>query len=209
MKTLTAITTIILLTYFASCDNKTEDTSASTSSTSVINLKTNVVDSIKSVKEPEAIAMNFLIWYCNNRNNLTAIRMVNNASGESFDSTKFYSVNFQATEKYLYDIKESGFVSSAYIDHWKRYFFKADQQFKSNPQNDGPPENFEYDLILQSQEIDEDLESISKTKVESKTVQGDKAYVSIRLPSGQKLKFFLSRQGQSWLIDLIQSETGR
>jgi hypothetical protein len=208
MKTLIAISIILFLAHLISCNSQTSTASALTSDT-VVQQQAIQVDTVQAVQEPEVVAKAFLEWYRYNRDKLSSFQLVNNANGETFDSTKFYSVNFQATDKYLQAFKESGFVSSLYINNWKDYFVKADNQFKANPQNDGPPENFDYDFVLQSQEIDEDLENISTTKTFSKSIQGDAAILILTLPSEQKLKIKLSRNSQKWLIDNIESVSGR
>jgi hypothetical protein len=91
----------------------------------------------------------------------------------------------------------------------KEYFVEADKKFTANPQNDGPPENFEFGLIMQSQEIDEDLENIGKANVSSKAIQGETAVLILTLPSEQKPKMTLSRKSQKWLIDNTESVSGR
>lgn len=208
MKTLIAITYILLLTSLTSCDNNTTKSLASSSDT-LTDRKVTFVDSVKAVNGPEDIPFKFLIWYKANKDKLRAFEMVNNAGEESFDSTKFYAVNFQETEKYLSAVEKSGFVSSIFIENWRKYFVMAEKQFKLSPQNDGPPENFEYDLLLQSQDADEDLEVIEKSKMLSKTVQNERAVIILVLPFGQQLKFTLSRVSENWLIDSMESVTER
>lgn len=208
MKILTIITTALFLTHLTSCDSQTSDTSSLKSDT-VIYQKAAIAAPVQTAQEPENTVTAFFTWYRDNRDKLSSFQLVNNASGETFDSTKFYSVNFTETEKYLNAIEASGFVSPTCIDNWKKYFKHADNQFKANPQNDGPPENFDYDLVMQSQEIDEDLANIAKAKVFSKSTDGDTALVTLSLPSEQKLKITLSRQNQKWLIDKVESATGK
>src|SRR5688572_20616564 len=61
------------------------------------------VDSATVVKRmedtPDSVVFNFLRCYAKNVNRISAINLVNNNG--SNDSTKFYSVNFPATEIYL------------------------------------------------------------------------------------------------------------
>ena len=180
---------------------------ASTSDTSIDKNDT-YPGTLKPVIESNAVALKFLARYSENREKLTALQIVNHASGESFDSTKFYSINFKETEKHLNTIKETGFVSPAFMQDWEKHFLKADKQFKVIPKNDGPPENFEFDLILYSQEVDDDLNNIGKTKVASKTIRADTALVILKLPSGQKLKFKMSMASKKWLTDRIEKPAG-
>jgi hypothetical protein len=139
---------------------------------------------------------------------LDSISVVNNANEEVYDSTKFYSVNFEATEKYLRGLKESGYVSKEYLNYWRKYFKQAEEQFKANPQNDGPPEGFEYDFVLLSQDVDKDLANTNKAKVVSNVIQNSKATVVLQMASGQKLRYFLSKQAHSWQIDKVEQANG-
>lgn len=139
-----------------------------------------------------------------NRSNLTSIPLINNASGDIFDSSKFYSINFKATEKYLNGLKQSGFVSEDFLNNWRQYFKQAEEQFKTNPQNDGPPEGFEYDFVLLSQEIDDDLTNTNKAKVLSNSTQDTSATVVLQLASGQKLRYYLTNDRNSWLINKVE-----
>src|ERR1035437_9904288 len=81
--------------------------------------------------------LSFLKWYKNNYENIYKIETVNNIpSSSNYDSTKFYSVNFEGTENYLKYMKSSGYISDKYLDYWRAYFKKCDDDFKKNPVND-------------------------------------------------------------------------
>lgn len=111
----------------------------------------------KQIKEPSETVISFLKWYTENMKTVGNINMVNNNGNMIVDSTKLYSVNFDSTEKYLAALKKSGFISDKYISKWREHFKEVDSDFKANPQYDGPPEAFNFDLIMCSQEYDDDL----------------------------------------------------
>jgi hypothetical protein len=144
----------------------------------------------------------FLKWYRTNYNQLNQIKLVNN-SGADQGSTKYYSVNFKGTEDYLLRLRGSGYISDKYIDKWRRYFRECEENFKRNPQNDGPPDGFGFDFVLWTQEIDETLEKIDHPKLigvkESLTISIVKVDIMMRLG------FTLSNSNGKWLIDNIEN----
>lgn len=151
---------------------------------------------------PDQTVLNFLNWYKNNGRNL-ANNLVLNSSGENWDSTKFYAVNFPATETYLKILTSTNMLSGKYADKWRDYFKKCDQNFKANPQNDGPPEGFEYDFIVFSQE-DPGLDDLSKAKFEVTERSNTQSHVLVKFPSDYQYKYWLSKDGQFWKIDDIE-----
>jgi len=167
------------------------------------------VDMSPEVKNIEQVIVNFLIWYKNNESKLSKIQLVNNASGLSYDSTKFYSVNFDETEKYLSAFNASGFVSIDYLNYWRDYFKKADVDFKKNPENDGPPANFDYDLVMRSQDTEEDLKNADKTKIAETQFTNNTAITKAKLFSGHTLNFTLTKQQSGWKIDKIENTITR
>ncbi len=182
---------ILIIWIFFSC-SRTEDNVKSETTTPV----TSEIES-----SPETTILNFLKWYKHNGINL-ANDLVNN-SGGTWDSTKFYSVNFPATEKYLKTLTDTRMVSNKYTNKWRDYFKKCDQHFKDQPANDGPPEGFEYDFILFSQE-DPGLNELDKTMFEVIKKDANSAQILIHFPSDYHYKYHLSKLGQNWTIDDIE-----
>ena len=146
--------------------------------------------------------INFLKWYKGNYETIYQYNLVNNAGGE-YDSTKFYSVNFKETEKYLSKLKSGGFISDSYIEGWRKYFIEREENFKSNLQNDGPPDGFEYDFVLMTQEIDETLNSIDNPKLINVSESSDSSVVKIDIM--MRLSFSLRKNNNIWLIDRIEN----
>jgi hypothetical protein len=196
----------ILLECITGCINSTSDKSISNNE-SFGNQKSKEIDQTTTAESPEKTIILFFQWYRANRGKLTSFQLVANADQENFDSTKYYHVNFTETESYLKAVEASGFVSSAYIEKWKKYFLEADKEFRKSPQNDGPPAHFEYDLVMQSQDFEQNLASVEKSKIASRSIDGNSASAELTLLSGQKLKIRLSKQGRSWLIDEIVNAT--
>ena len=156
-------------------------------------------------EQPVKTIVDFLKWYRDHPD--VQQPMVNNSTNEPFDSTKFYSVNFDATEKYLKALTASGFISDVYVAKWRRHFKKLDDNFKKNPSNEGPPDGFDYDLVMLSQEYDEDLKNVEKSTVASQTVSGDHAVIKMNFTNGGGLTYTLSKQSSgNWLIDDIEAE---
>lgn len=170
--------------------------------------KTNTtVSTIKNIvdQEPVKTVKEFLKWYRDNEKRLGTFGMVNNCS-TIYDSTKYYSVNFKSTEKYLTEMKKSGFISDKYINKWRQYFKKCETDFKNNPQFDGPPEGFEYNFVMWSQEYEEDLANIDKSKIIKQKIDRNKSNLTLEFPSNTKLIYWLTNENNKWFIDDIENE---
>ena len=190
------------------CDDEKSDNS-NTSDIPTERYSTAQIDSSRTEANPDTTILSFLRWYRNNQERLDAIPMVNNATGMVYDSARFYSVNFDASEKYLKEFDKSGYVSAIYIDKWRKYFKNADVNFKAHPQNDGPPDYFDYDFVMHSQEFDEDFNNLDSVKVDSRGENSHKTTALLTFISGQKLTFQLTRHGDRWLIDQIDNASVR
>lgn len=155
-----------------------------------------------SVDKPTAVVNNFLVWYRDHFDMMINIGFVNQ---DMKDSTDFYSVNFSETERFLSELKKTGMVSDTYLNNWRDYFKKADEQFKKTHQYDGPPEGFDFDLIMWSQDFD--LAEIENAKT-LEALDGDKATVTVEFPYQYKMQYSLSKQNDIWLIDEIKNVSG-
>jgi hypothetical protein len=149
-------------------------------------------DGVKVVK----LFQGFLSWYKDNYNKSAGFRLVGtNKNG-------YYFVDKKVCKKYLKHIKSSGFISDIYTERWQQYFSEMAQKFKENPQNEGPPEGFDYDLISGTQEPElfyspsENLK-LSITKLE-------KYKVVIRTIDIWEHQFTLSKSKGEWKIDDIE-----
>lgn len=160
------------------------------------------IDETYTNKESLNTVIDFLNWYKNNYETVNQLNLVKN-KGVNYDSTKFYSVNFEESEKYLKKLKSSGFISDNYINKWRKYFKEHDEYLKKNPQNDGPPYGFDYDFVLLTQEIDKTIESNVKLKLLDIKESNESSIVKIDIM--MRLSFSLSKCNGKWLIDNIEN----
>jgi hypothetical protein len=148
--------------------------------------------------------LSFLKWYKNNYENINKIETVNNTpSASNYDSTKFYSVNFESTENYLNYLKSSGYISDKYLSLWRAYFKKCDDDFKNNPVNDGPPDGFDYDWVLITQETDYAFEKIETAVITKVVIKNNEAEVRLTIDKDWAYKYELTYDRKNWLIDSI------
>ena len=161
----------------------------------------------KQLPEPSDRVVEFLKWYKTNINTVGRINMVHNNGNAIVDSTKLYSVNFDSTEIYLSLLKKSDFISDKYINKWREHFKQVDKDFKSNPQYDGSPEAFDFDLIMCSQEYDDDLKKIDKARVVDEVTNSVTSVLTFEFQSKMQLEFTLSNNKGKWKIDDIQNVT--
>lgn len=189
---------LISLTLLIACQLKSKSENAEskpTKETSTENLET---------KESLQTVISFLKWYKANYKEVNNYELVNYKESMN-DSTKYYSVNFAETDKYLEKLKSSKLLSIEYLETWKSHFIKCEQNFQENPQNDGPPEGFDYDLVILTQEIDETLSSIEKPIVINVSESSEKATVNLKIY--MELSFKLTKIDGNWLIDKIEHYT--
>jgi len=158
------------------------------------------VDTAKNVGKT---VLAFLKWYKNNYENIDKIETVKNMSATNYDSTKFYSVNFEGTENYLKYMKSSGFISDKYLAYWRAYFKKCDDDFKNIPVNDGPPEGFDLDFVLITQETDYAFEKIETAVITKVVIKNNQAEVCLTIDKDWAYKYELTYDGKNWLIDSI------
>ena len=163
------------------------------------------VDDESLSKEPVKTVVDFLRWYKKDHGALDQLHLVQHAGAE-YDSTKFYAVNFVETEKYLDTLRASGYVSEKYLNKWRAYFKEQDDFMTKNPQNDGPPYGFEYDLVLMTQEVDQAMGAIDSLQVTDVNGSGDSAVVNVDIMT--QLAFTLTKANGKWLIDDIANEEG-
>jgi hypothetical protein len=157
-----------------------------------------------SCKEQLKTIINFLNWYRNYSSQDHDYVTVNNY-GEGYNTNNYYSVNYSGTERYLNDLKNSGFISEKYINQWREYFKKCELNFKKNPQNDGPPEGLDFDFIMWSQDYEEEFKTIDKLVVVNFKKENKQCYLKVIFPVGSKLEFYMSKTNNGWIIDDIKN----
>ena len=146
-------------------------------------------------KEALQTVTNFLGWYNENYNDANSFILVNQDSA-------YYSVNFEQTEKFLSYLKSSGYVTGAYLNHFRAYFKDAETTFQKDSINEGPPPGFDYDIVLYTQEPELVIEKRKNPIVLSKEIKDDTIILNLNLEL--PLQFQLSKQNAKWMIDRIQ-----
>ena len=81
------------------------------------------------------------------------------------------------------------------------YFKERDAGFRLDPQSEGPPNGFEYDLVMLNQEVDKQLMSLKSLKIDKVTIVSNKATVELTLLGSHE--FRLVRHNDRWMIDEI------
>ena len=164
------------------------------------------IDSVEIINNETKILTNkileFLNWYEKKQTKLSEIELVNNSFNEIIDTTKFYSVNFANTEKYLIEFKKSGLFSEKYIENQRKYFKKCETDFIAEPENDGPPSGFDYDIVMKSQDIE--MEELKRDlKIKNLCITEKNAKLTADFGIYYKLNFILSKENEVWKIDDI------
>ena len=190
---------LILFSILILSCGKTKNTESETTE-----LSEKKIDSLK-VESNESLTIKikeFINWYGKNQTKLSQIELVNNSHNEIIDTTKFYSVNFENTEKYLTEFKKSGLFSEKYIESQRKYFKDCESDFIAEPENDGPPSGFDYDIVMKSQDFEIE-ELIRDLKVKNLTVTENTAKLTADFGIYYKLNFTLSKENEVWKIDDI------
>jgi hypothetical protein len=146
--------------------------------------------------------ISFYKWYRDNPS--IQMCLVSNTCNDTFDSTKFYSVDFKATEKYLSTLKHSGYISDQYISYWRDYFKKCEENFRKYPVNEGVADGFDYDFVTNSQDFEEELKTVERAKAAKIADLDDKKIITLEFTTGSTLTFELSGIDGRWYIDKIK-----
>ncbi|MBK8517209.1 MAG: hypothetical protein IPL55_13285 [Saprospiraceae bacterium] len=140
----------------------------------------------------------FLLWYKSNYNKANSVGFTKS------DKKGNYVVDMVACNKYLAILKSSTFISERYLTEWRKYFESKSQAFIDNPQNEGPPEGFDFDLVLLNQEPDLILNNVKNLKFKVKEMHKTTAIVEVM---GEfTYNFEMRKINGKWMIDYIGSE---
>jgi hypothetical protein len=153
-------------------------------------------------KQPAANILNFLRWYRANSQQLKKIELVTHSTNP--DSASYYVVNTAGTEKYLEELKKSGFVSDKYIAWWRAYFDMVNEKLKKAPQTTAPVSGLDFDFVMLSKDCEEDLKRIEKSTVDNQKIANDEGSITVGLPTVGRLKYWISKQDGKWMIDEIK-----
>lgn len=153
-------------------------------------------DSVKMIK----VIKGFLKFYKKN------YKKANNFDFTVTDAKGNYQVNLDDCRKYLNYLKSSKFISDYYVKEWMEYFEERVNHFKENHQTEGPPEGFDYDLVLTSQEPELIYNYINELKFDVKESSKEKA--TIVMIGAWSYTVTMSNVNGKWKIDsLVTIET--
>ncbi len=163
-----------------------------------------------------AVPKQFLHWYASQMTHLNTLYYeIPAGSFKAANGLDYYDVNFKAATSYLAALAKSGLLSPAYGAAQRLYYRQQQDSLHAHPANDGPPQGFEYDRIIYSQDP-EDLTDLLKMQPRILRYSADSARVCLGDASNittsdasatSALVFQLSRHGSQWLIDDITRVT--
>ncbi len=160
------------------------------------------VENNSAEKDLSKTVIDFLKWYKDNNARLNNIQLVNHPNQD--DTSSYYTVNYDSTAKYLFELKKSGYLSDVYLNTLDEHFKSSGKELAETKQNDGPATGFECDFIMKSQDYESDLDSIDKnTKIIETKINKEIGYVLVRFLYEVELEYHLSRVENKWLIDKI------
>ena len=144
----------------------------------------------------EGAVRNFLHWYKTNYKEVNKVTFVDkNKRGD-------YKVNLDECKKFLNQLSSSGFISNVYVTEWNKYFESKAKYFSANPINEGPPEGFDYDLVLLTQEPEIVLEVIDTLKMNISDIKDGKAMAKV-YSANVGYEFEMGKEDGKWKIDYI------
>ncbi|AEV97315.1 hypothetical protein A4D02_16890 [Niastella koreensis] len=153
-------------------------------------------------KQPAGTILSFARWYRSNVNELKKIELVKHSSNP--DSAQYYVVNTEGTEKLLGALQQSGFVTDSYINRWRAYFRKCNDNLRKTPTTQAPVEGLDFDLVMLSKDYDEDLNGFEKSTVDNVKLSDDKGSITVGLPTVGRLKYWVTKQDGKWQIEDIK-----
>lgn len=162
------------------------------------------VNSTSVIKEnsPEASVIKFLKFYNSHLEDVSNFRFVNDINPD--DTTDFYKINYDQTEKYLDLLKSSGYISDSYIKSQKQFFKNCDTKYRETHQNDGPPENLDVDLVMNANaDYEEELSTLDSIKVIKSEISGNRAKVILQFIYNDRKQYDMSLNNKTWQIDKI------
>jgi len=151
-------------------------------------------------KEPVKSTINFLGWYQSKYDNVLSINLINSVQG---DTTVYYTLNNDSTNKYLDLFEEGGFVTDQFLNGWRTKFLEMENHLNEDPQNDGPPFGLEYDWVLLTQELEETFIALKDPKVIRVRQNGRHAFVDLNIM--MQLRFNMVFIEDRWLVNGIEN----
>ncbi|MFI5452742.1 hypothetical protein ACHMWN_11360 [Pedobacter sp. UC225_61] len=145
---------------------------------------------------PEHTVRSFLFWYSKNIQRLNQIQLVNQQQAP----TKPYYVNKANVTLYLAELKKSGFLSTKFLNSIEHYISLCNTNLLNIKQTEGPPEGFDMDMVLLTQDYESNLKLLNK----GTSIRLTKNKVRFTFVSKDFLVFGLSQRKGKWFIDSIE-----
>lgn len=159
-------------------------------------------------KEQITLVKDFMKWYIKNMDMLGKFDAIGGGPTDvkENEEAENYYVDFKEAEKYISELKRSGFLTDNLLKIEEKSFLEADKYYKENPENDGPPYGFDYDHFFLTQEaFEEDLLNIDKSKYVVNQKDDFNSEVTFVLPISGSYKYSLKKIGTKWFIEKIES----
>ncbi|PWV48411.1 hypothetical protein [Chitinophaga sp. S165] len=150
----------------------------------------------------------FFDWYATRVDSLVDIQLVDNSGVED---TGRYAVNFDSTAAYIRILANSGIFTQGYIEDKNAYFQLCADKIRQDSVRTESPYGFDADLILLSQEYEEDISNFSEATFANYTETENGASIDVTIVYTLRIDFVI--QGDRLLIDRIdvvtpEGETG-
>lgn len=156
---------------------------------------------------PSETVRNFIAWYGRNMQVLSdgALIDMRPGNGEN-EEVSYYRINQKEAESYFWVLTQCGFFSKKYIIAQRIRIQKADEYFKQHPQNEGPPEGFQWDPFLLTQDdCASDLAKSTQLKIITRGKRKTTAKVYAYFPVCRISYWYtLSWESGRWRIDRIE-----
>ncbi len=192
--------------FLQSCQNKEKSQQESNSFNKVDSGKKS--DLSNDSNEQITLVKNFMKWYIKNMDMLGKFDVIGGGpmDAKENEEPENYYVDFKEAEKYISELKKSGFLTDNILKNEKKSFLEAEKYYKENPENDGPPYGFDYDHFFLTQEaFEEDLLNIDKSKYAINQKDDFNSEVTFVLPISGGYKYSLKKIGIKWFIEKIES----
>jgi hypothetical protein len=140
----------------------------------------------------------FFDWYTTRIDSLVDIQLVDNSGVED---TGLYAINFDSTEAYLRIVTASGIFTSDYIGDKRAYFRLCHEKMRRDSVRSTTPYGLDADLILLSQEYEEDITNFSEATFSNYTETENGASIDVTIIYTLRMDFVI--QGDRILLDKI------
>lgn len=181
---------------FASCGSGDEAAAGTTDGGTKVDSTAAPADNGSKLASAQT-AVRFMKWYANRYNDLNNIVILDVEEG------KQYAVNFEGTERWLEMMASSGMVSDQFIEAERAAYEEIDSDWHAHQVKEGPPDGFDYDRVLKTQEIEETLKACEDPKVISATEDGEKADVVLDVM--MRLRLHMIRDAGVWMVASIEN----